>query len=78
MAFTAVHQRIRETAEMSGCHPDLRIHQDRRIEAVDISGFGEDDFRARNIRIEACTLGPEATMKLAACEDVKIDIRRAE
>ena len=63
---------------LSGWARNYWEKEDRRIEAVDISGFGEDDFRARNIRIAACTLGPEATMKLAACEDVKIDIRRAE
>ena len=31
MALLTVHQRIRETAEMSGSHPRLRIHQNRTV-----------------------------------------------
>ena len=31
MTLFAVHQRIGETSQMSGCYPRLRIHQDRAV-----------------------------------------------
>ena len=33
MTFFTVHQRIAESAEMSGSHPCLRVHQDRAVNA---------------------------------------------
>ena len=31
VAFAAIHQRIGKPAQMSGCDPGLRIHQDRGV-----------------------------------------------
>ena len=33
LALLAIHQRIAEAADMSAGHPDLRIHQDRALNA---------------------------------------------
>ncbi|MBQ3761225.1 MAG: glycoside hydrolase family 28 protein [Clostridia bacterium] len=62
---------------LSGWARNYWEKEDRRIEAVDISGFGPD-HPARGIRIRNCTLGPEASIKLSACEDVTLDVRKAE
>ncbi len=32
LAGLAVNQRVGESAHVSGCHPGLRVHQDRRVE----------------------------------------------
>ena len=39
MAFPAVHQRIREPADMAGCFPCFWIHQDRAVYADIIRAF---------------------------------------
>ena len=63
---------------LSGWARNYWEKEDRRIEAIDISGFGEDDFKAKDIDIKACTLGPEAMLKIGAARNVKIDVREAE
>ena len=39
MAFLTVHQRVAESAQVSACHPGLRIHQDRAIHTYVIWRF---------------------------------------
>ena len=63
---------------LSGWARNYWEKEDRRIEAIDISGFGEEDFKAKNISVNACTLGPEAMLKIGSAKDVKIDILDAE
>ena len=43
MALLTVHQRICKSAKMSGCHPGLRIHQNRTVDA-DIVRILCDEF----------------------------------
>jgi len=43
LALPAVHQRIRETLQVAGSLPDLRIHQDRRLN-LDVVGILLDEF----------------------------------
>ncbi len=38
-AGLAVYQRVGESAHVSGCHPCLRVHQDRRVETDVVLGF---------------------------------------
>ena len=39
LAGLAVNQRVGESAHVSGCHPSLRVHQDRRVETDIVLGF---------------------------------------
>ena len=39
MTFFTIHQRIREAAQMAGCDPCLRIHQNRTINTYIIRIF---------------------------------------
>ena len=52
--------------------------EDRRIEAIDLAGFDEPGCAARDIHFEACTLGPEATVRLSHCEAVTLDLARTD
>ena len=63
---------------LSGWARNYWEKEDRRIEAIDISGFEKEGFRAKNISVNDCTLGPEAMLKIGAAENVKLDIREAE
>lgn len=63
---------------LSGWSHNYWEKEDRRIEAIDVSGFGEDEFKAKDITVTACTLGPEAMLKIGAAKNVKIDIAEAE
>ena len=63
---------------LSGWARDYWEKEEHRIAAIDVSGFGEEEFRAKDIRVKACTLGPEATVKLSSCENVTLDFAGAE
>ena len=39
MALLTVHQRVGKSAQMSGCHPGLGIHQDRAVHTHIIRGL---------------------------------------
>ena len=39
LARLAVYQRVRESAHVTGCHPGLRVHQNRRVEADIVLGL---------------------------------------
>ena len=63
---------------LSGWAREYWEKEEHRMAAIDISGFGEGEDRAKNITASACTLGPEAMVKLSACESVKLDFVKVE
>ena len=63
---------------LSGWAREYWEKEEHRMAAIDVSGFGEEEYKAKNIRVNACTLGPEALVKLSACSDVKLDFKEAE
>ena len=76
MALLAVHQRIGEGAEMAGCDPCLRIHENRAVE-TDIVRILLDKFLPPCLLYVILEFNTEITVIPCICETA-VDFRTRE
>ena len=67
-----------EGVRMTGWARDFDEKEDHAVPGIDLSGFDETGFEAKNMRFTACALPPEGIIRLRNCENIQMDIRRTE
>ena len=73
----AMENMLIRRCHLSGWARNYWEKENRRIEAIDLSGF-DASCKAKNITFENCTLGEDARLRIGMCENVRIDAREAE